>query len=231
MEKFSKKEAINFGWEIAKKKILFFVLLLILVLGVPFALEFLFRLPAVFLLAITIKKAIIKKKFLILSVILFFLGAVTRFLLSLIFNLGLIKISLKFCDNEKVKFSDLISQYKLIFRYFLALILQSLIVVFGFLLFIIPGIIFLIRFGFYGYLIVDKNSKIVESLKRSWEITKGNTWNLFLFYLLLGLINVLGFLALIIGLFWSIPTTMLANAFVYRKLSEQLKVQNQEKIS
>jgi uncharacterized membrane protein len=225
MEKFSKKSAIKFGWEIAKKKILFFVLLLILVWGAPFALEFLFRLSAVFLLGIT------KKKFLILSIVLAFLGALVKFLLSLIFDLGLIKISLKFCDNEEPKFSDLISQYKLVFRYFVASILQSLIVIFGFLLFIIPGIIFSIRFGFYGYLIVDKNSKIVESLKKSWQITRGNTLNLFLFYILLGLINVLGFLALIIGLFWSIPTTMLANAFVYRKLSEQLKVQNQEKIS
>ena len=227
MEKFSKKEAIKFGWETVKKKILFFVLLLSLVSGAPFVLGFLFHLPAVLLMAITGKKFLIFSAILILA----FLGALAKLLLSLIFNLGLIKISLKFCDNEEPKFSDLISQYKLAFRYFLASILQGLIVVFGYLLFIIPGIIFSIRFGFYNYLIVDKNSKIVESLKKSWEITKGSTWNLFLFYLLLGLINVLGFLALIVGLFWSIPTTMLANAFVYRKLSEQLKVQNQEKIS
>jgi uncharacterized membrane protein len=225
MEKFSKKEAIKFGWEITKKKFLFFILLLVLVWIAPFALEFLFRLPAIFLAAIT------KKKFLIFTIVLTFLGTLARFLLSLILNLGLIKISLKFCDNEKVKFFDLISEYKLVFRYFVASILQGLIVVFGVLLFIIPGIVFSIRFGFYGYLIVDKNLKIVESLKKSWEITKGNTWNLFLFYLLLGLINLLGFLALIVGLFFTLPTTMLATASVYRKLSQNLKVQNQEKIS
>jgi uncharacterized membrane protein len=218
MEKFSKKEAIKFGWEIAKKKILFFVLLLILAWGGPVALEFLFRLPAVIIVAIT------KNKFLIFSIILVFLGKLARVLLYLIFDLGLIKISLKFCDNKEPKFSDLISQYKLVFRYFVASILQGLIVIFGFLLFIIPGIIFLIRFRFYNYLIVDKNSKIVESLEKSWEITKGNTWNLFLFYLLLGLINILGVFALIIGLFWSIPTAMIAEAFVYRKLSSELKV-------
>jgi len=89
---------------------------------------------------------------------------------------------------------------------------------------IIPGIILSIRLSFFDYFIVDRNSKIIESLKKSWEITKGNTWNLFLLYLLLGLINFLGALALMIGLFWSIPTTMLAQAFVYRKLSSQLKV-------
>jgi uncharacterized membrane protein len=78
--------------------------------------------------------------------------------------------------------------------------------------------------GFFDYLIVDKNSRIIESLKKSWEITKGSTWNLFLLYLLLGLINLLGIFALIVGLFWSIPTTMIAEAFVYRKLSSELKV-------
>jgi len=45
-----------------------------------------------------------------------------------------------------------------------------------------------------------------------------------LLYLLFALINILGALALIVGLFWSIPTTMVAEAFVYRKLSSQLKV-------
>jgi uncharacterized membrane protein len=89
---------------------------------------------------------------------------------------------------------------------------------------IIPGIILSIRLSFFDYLIVDKNSRIVESLKRSWEITKGSTLNLFLLYLLLGLINLLGVFALIVGLFWSIPTTMIAEAFVYRKLSIELKV-------
>jgi uncharacterized membrane protein len=216
--KFSKKEAIRFGWEIAKRKILFFLLLLILVWGAPFVLEFLFQLSAVLLVAIT------GKKFLIFSLILVFLGALARVVLSSIFDLGLMKISLKFCDNEEPKFSDLVSQYKLFFRYLLASILYSLIVFSGFVLLIVPGIILLIRLGFYGYLIVDKNLRIVESLEKSWEITKGSTWNLFLLSILLGLIKLLGFFALIVGLFWSIPTTRLARAFVYRKLSSGLKV-------
>jgi hypothetical protein len=212
MEKFSKKSAIKFGWEIAKKKIKFFIPLLILVFGVSFLFDYL--------------SDVEKKESFLISFLLTIIGVA----FSAIFSLGLIKISLKICDEEKPKFSDLFSQYRLFFRYFFASVLEGLITLFGFILLIIPGIILSIRLGFFDYLIVDKNSRIIESLKKSWEITRGNTWNLFLFYLLLGLINVLGFLALIVGLFWSIPTTMLANAFVYRKLSEQLKVQNQEKI-
>jgi hypothetical protein len=206
MEKFSKKEAIKFGWEITKKKIKFFVPLLILVYGIPFLLGFL--------------SGLLRKESFLPS---FFLEICGRIIL-LIFSLGLIKISLKFYDNEEPKISDLISQYKLFFRYFFASVFYSLITLSGFILLIIPGIIFSIRLGPFDYLIVDKNSRIVESLKKSWEITKGNTWNLFLLYILLGLINLLGFFALIVGLFWSIPTTMIAEAFVYRKLSSELKV-------
>jgi uncharacterized membrane protein len=161
MEKFSKKEAIKFGWEIAKKKIKFFVPLLILVYGLPAFLNSL--------------SDLVKKENFLIS----FLLNVASSILSIIFSLGLIKISLKICDNEEPKISDVISQYKLFFRYFFALVLRNLITLFGFILLIIPGIILSIRLGFFDYLIVDKNSKIVESLEKSWEITKGNTWNLF----------------------------------------------------
>jgi uncharacterized membrane protein len=206
MEKFSKKEAIKFGWEIAKKKIKFFIPLLILVFGSSFLFDYLSDLA--------------KKESFLIS----FLLTIVGFALSIIFNLGLIKISLEICDGKEPKISDLFSQYRLFFRYFFASILKNLITLFGFILLIIPGIILSIRLGLFDYLIVDKNSKIIESLKKSWEITKGSTWNLFLFYFLLGLINLLGVFALIVGLFWSIPTTMIAEAFVYRKLSSELKV-------
>jgi uncharacterized membrane protein len=206
MEKFSKKEATKFGWEIAKKKIKFFVPLLILVFGVSFLFDFL--------------SDYAKKESFLVSFLLPIIGIA----LSAIFGLGLIKISLEICDGKEPKISDLFSQYRLFFRYLFASILKSLICLFGFILLIIPGIVLSIRLSFFDYLIVDKNSKIIESLKKSWEITKGSTWNLFLLYLLLGLINLLGFFALIVGLFWSIPTTRIAEAFVYRKLSSELKV-------
>jgi uncharacterized membrane protein len=206
MEKFSKKEAIKFGWEIAKKKIKFFVSLLILVFGVSFLFDYL--------------SDLVKKESFLISFLLTIIGVA----LSIIFSLGLVKISLKICDREEPKISDLFSQYPLFFRYLFASILKNLITLFGFILLIIPGIILSIRFGFFDYLIVDRNSRIIESLKKSWEITRGNVWNLFLLYILLGLINLLGFFALIVGLFWSIPTTMIAEAFVYRKLSSELKV-------
>ena len=144
--------------------------------------------------------------------------------LELIIGMGWIKIALKFCDNEKGKFADLFSCYPLFFKYLFGSILYGLIVLVGIILLIIPGIIWGIKFQFFSYFIIDKGCGPIEALKRSSVITRGAKWNLFLFGLLLVVINLLGAFCLLIGLFATIPTTMVASAFVYRKLLVQTEI-------
>jgi uncharacterized membrane protein len=72
---------------------------------------------------------------------------------------------------------------------------------------------------FFSYFVVDQELGPIEALKRSAEITQGVKGDLFLLGLALGGINLLGAVALLIGLFATIPTAMLATAFVYRRLA------------
>jgi uncharacterized membrane protein len=74
-------------------------------------------------------------------------------------------------------------------------------------------------FMFATYLVIDKNMAPMDALKESRRMTYGHKWNLFLFGLGLIGINILGFLALIIGLLVSLPVTMLAMAHAYRTLA------------
>ena len=210
MIQFSRREAIKFGWEITKRNIYFFIIVLLLINGVSFSLFFL--------------RVFLENK----NVLFAFPLSLLSTIVEAIFALGLIKIALKFYKNEEPEISDIFSEYRLVLKYLLASFIYVLISGLGFFLLVIPGIIFSIRFWFFGYLIVDKNLGVIESLKKSWEITKGNTFNLFVFFVLLALINILGFLALVVGLFLSIPTSLMAQAFVYRKLSESLELKNQE---
>ena len=106
----------------------------------------------------------------------------------------------------------------IIFGIILVIKFQYNLIVLGIILLIILGIILAIKFQFFGYFIVDKGDGPIEALKKSSAITTGAKWNLFLLYLLLLLINLLGAIFLLIGLFVTIPTTMVAIAFVYRKL-------------
>ena len=110
------------------------------------------------------------------------------------------------------------------FKYLIGSILYGLIVFAGTILLIIPGIIWGIQFCFYDYFIIDKGLGPIEALKRSSAITRGVKWDLFVFSLILLGINLLGALCLLIGLFATIPTTMVAIAFVYRKLLAQAEI-------
>ena len=200
---FSKGEAISFGWNTMKSNLGFFIGLLI-VCGL------LFTVPAI--IAGTALETNV-----FLGVILY----IADIALTIVISMGLVKIALRFCDNEKGRFKDLFSQYRLFFKYLLASILYSLIVLGGYVLLIIPGIIWGIKFWFFDYFVIDKKLGPIEALKRSSAITRGVKWDLFVFFLMIFGINILGALALVVGLFATIPTTMVAVAFVYRKLLAQ----------
>jgi uncharacterized membrane protein len=195
---FSKQEAINYGFKLAKKHLFFFaglfgiVIVIAVVMG---ALRFSAVHAPLASFAIWLAQTII----------------------DLIVGMGLIYITLKFIDNKKPKYKDLL-YYKPIVNYLIMSILTTLIVVGGIILLIIPGIYFGLRLKFAAYLVIDKNLTAVDAVKESWKMTKGNVWNLFFFGILLGLVNILGFLCLIVGLFITVPLSMLATAFVYRKL-------------
>ncbi len=203
IQKFSKREAISFGWNTMNHNLGFFI-------GFLIAWGLLYIIPAV-IAEITGKENV-------------FLGAILRladFTLTIIILMGLVKTALRFCDNEKGRFSDLFSQYGLFFRYLFARILYGLIVFGGTLLLIVPGFIWGIKFCFFEYFVIDKGLGPIEALKKSSAITKGHKWNLFVFFLMISGINLLGALCLFVGLFATIPTTIIAAAFVYRKLLSQ----------
>lgn len=139
--------------------------------------------------------------------------------LTLFLEIGFIKIVLKLIDGHKAEITELWAYPQYLLRMIGATILYSLIVVVGFILLIIPGIYLALRLQFYSYYIVDKNAPAVDSLRMSWKATEGNVINIFLFALLLIALNILGALALLIGLFVTIPVSFIAVALLYRKLS------------
>lgn len=197
---FSKKEAISLGFELAKKHIVFFIGILIIVVLVSMA-------SSAIQIGLLLEKQ--PSLYILLNVLIFIVNA--------IISMGLIKISLEFIDKKKPKFSNLFYVKPLV-NFILGTIIRGLITFIGFILFIVPGIIFSIRFQYVTYLIIDKNLSAVDAVKKSWNMTRGNTWNLFFFAILLFLANILGAMLILLGLFITIPLTMLATAFVYRKL-------------
>ena len=88
-------------------------------------------------------------------------------------------------------------------------------------LIMVPITILGIRFQFFSYFIVDKKHGPIKALKNSAAITKGHVTNLFLLVLILQGINFIGAAAFVIGLFITVPLTIVSTSFVYRKLLKQ----------
>ena len=146
------------------------------------------------------------------------LWGLISFAISLLVQIGSIKIVLDLHDKKPLNFSHLYSHSSLLLRYLGASILYVIAVGIGFILLIIPGIYLAIKWQFYSFLIVDKNMGIMDSFKKSSDMTEGVKWQLFLFGLALIGINILGALVFVVGLIVTIPTTVMATVYVYKKL-------------
>jgi uncharacterized membrane protein len=203
---FSKREAIEFGWQTTRANLGFFIIFLV----VSMLISFFFSGFA----------DLFEKRLLLLSAI-FNLGYI---FLTIAINLVGIKIALKFCDNDSRALTDVISfTPRLFFKFAAGYILYSLLVVAGIVLFVVPGLIFMVKYQYVIYYIADKDTEIGEAFKKSSAITNGIKWELFVFLILLWLINVAGVMCFFVGLLVSIPVTMLAAASVFRKLSGSVK--------
>jgi len=200
---FSKGEAIRFGWEVTKRHFWFFLLTFI-IFGVTLSMRNIISF---------VKPETSAQAGLAIAIVI--LQAIVQMFLTL----GLVRISLKFADNEQASLQDLFgATFRQVNSYFAAGILGTILFIIGTVLLVIPGIIVSIRLSMATYLIMDQNLGPIEAMRRSWAITEGAGWNLFLFAILVVLLNVLGFIALVVGFFWSAPTGVVAFAFIYRKL-------------
>lgn len=145
-------------------------------------------------------------------------------IISCIFVLGYIKNIFQALDGEEPQFSAYGQQARKIITFFVAYLFMSIIIIFGFCLFIIPGIYLGLRLQFFMAFIVEEDAGIIESLKRSWEITRGQVMSLF--WLMLAMIGffLLGVILLGIGVFVAIPLIYMMLCYAFRKLNTPLQI-------
>jgi uncharacterized membrane protein len=101
----------------------------------------------------------------------------------------------------------------------LAMIVNAILVTIGMVFLIVPGIIIAIGLSMYAPLIVDQGLSGIDALRKSWEITKGQKMNLFLFGLVAFMLMCAGLVACMVGaLLLSLPLSVVAWAWVYLRI-------------
>lgn len=146
--------------------------------------------------------------------------------LGLILGIGSIKIMLKVVRNQTTEISELFkNNVQYLWQYFLLSLVLAIVVLFGLLLLIVPGVIWSLKYMFAPYLLIDDQLSFSDALTASDRMTRGIKWQLFGFGLATIGLNVLGLLALSIGLLITLPVSTLAGYILYTTLKQQLAAQ------
>ena len=156
----------------------------------------------------------------VLFVIAFIVFTLVSVYISIVLNnMGVVQFYLRAHENvETLKVKDLWAPHPFL-KYILTSVLVGLAFIVGLVFLIVPGIIIALAFGMALYLVMDRNMDAIPAIKESIRITRGNRWRLFLLYVFMLLINIIGLLVLVVGLLVTIPVTMLAGVHAYRMLS------------
>ncbi len=146
-------------------------------------------------------------------------GLAYNFMVLPVFKYGEQYLFLQVMRNEEADLKLLFEGFR---TKYLNIILSNLIVValviLGFMMLIIPGIIVLCRLAFVPYLVMDKNLEAMKAVEKSWELTRGYGWQV----LGLGIVSIgvfiVGLIFCFVGVFISLIWIHSAFATFYQAL-------------
>lgn len=150
-------------------------------------------------------------------------GIGTRIVLGILIlgaSIGYFKLAVDIVDGKSPEFKELFSCFPLLLKYLVASIIYKIVVIFGLILFIIPGLIWGVQFGLFPFIMVKEKLGPVKALRKSSSLTEGVKSRLIVFALTLFGINLLGIIALGIGVIVTIPLSVIAVAHVFSQLEK-----------
>jgi uncharacterized membrane protein/DNA-directed RNA polymerase subunit RPC12/RpoP len=143
-------------------------------------------------------------------------------LFSIWLGIGLALYFLRIARGQRAELSELFAGGPYFLRTLGATILVILAVLAGWILCIVPGIIFSLMLSQFYYLILDRNVGVIDSLSISKDIMNGNKMTLFLIGLIGGVVGILIVVfTCTVGLLVVIPFFALLRAVIYLAITGQ----------
>lgn len=145
------------------------------------------------------------------------IGGVVQ-IFQVVLTLLLMRVAMRLFDGEPVDLAQpgpLLSGF---WSFLLAVFLLGLLVSVGLALLVVPGVLLGLAFGFAPFFTAEGQKDVVEAFRASSRLTRNYRVQLFgLAMMLLG-VNLLGLLALGIGVVVTVPISMLAIVYAFRRL-------------
>jgi hypothetical protein len=132
---------------------------------------------------------------------------------------GLYWFLLKSIRGQKAEVGDAFAGFTLSFlQLFLAGLIVSILTAIGLMLCILPGIYLGVAWQFTYPLVIDKRFEFWDAMEVSRRVISHHWWSFFALVLLIALINLGGVLLCVVGLFITVPWTLLALVYAYEDI-------------
>lgn len=211
---FSIREAFSYGWDMLKKNTWLLLEVFALIFGLGFVLsllsQYLTNQDLSWIATLVDGGTIIIQIFLIM---------------------GAMRIALKLHREEPTSLKELfVLKGNRMGSYLWTMIVYILIMMGGFILLIIPGFVWTIKYQFCSWLVIDKQMNAKEALQTSARLTDGNKWKLLSFWIVSMVVYMIGFIIFGVGSIPAGAVVFMATLFVYKQLLKKLDSRSVETI-
>jgi len=141
---------------------------------------------------------------------------------------GITLLYLRAVRGEKIVFREVITGFNQFVDVILSRILVIGIVCIGFVLLIIPGIVFAIKLSLVPYLVMDKKMDAITAVKESWRITNGYGWTIFGMGIMAVPIFIGGLIVFFVGVIVAVIWIQCAFASIYYGITGKVDDQVQQ---
>lgn len=195
------RQAFNFAWPIFKKRFGLFTAVLLTIFGAWAALEIV---------------VIAGQRF---GIVLWAAAHLAFLVFVAGLEVGFLQICLALCDGREPTFADVFTHLALGPKFLAGQILYLLVVVIGLLLLVVPGVYFSVRYALFGFCMAASETNLVGSFQQSAILSMGTKIYLLRILGALFVLNTVGACLLGLGLFITVPLSVLMMTAVYRQLS------------
>jgi hypothetical protein len=192
--------AFHFAWPILKKRFGLFTAVLLTIFGAWVALEV---------------EVIAGQRF---GLFLWALAHVAFFIFVAGIEVGFLRICLALYDGGEPTFADLFAHLALGPKLLVGQVLYLLMVVIGLHL-VVPGVYLSVRYALFGFCIAAGETNLMRTFQQSAILSSGTKMHLLSIFVVLLVLDVLGTSLLGLGLFITVPLSVLMMTAVYRQLS------------
>jgi uncharacterized membrane protein len=151
------------------------------------------------------------------------LSALISIFIGIPLSIGYYYVFLKAARKEKFEVQEVFAGFKTYWNSVGAGVLTALIVIGGFILLIVPGIVFSCKLAFVPFLVADRKMGPTEAIRTSWRMSRGHAMEVFAIELLGILLAIAGLICLVVGVIIAGMWIQSAIASLYFAVSAQQK--------